>query len=259
VSLKGAARFPARTVGFVGLTMSYLVAMETERGLASVDRKDVVLYDWMERYGRWLLKLYGVKAIARGPHVESGRYPGTDARGVGRIFVMNHRSLLDVFLTLAFVEATIVSRADLADWPVIGLAARRVKTLFVDRADKKSGAAVVQAMVGGLTSGRAVMVYAEGTTYEGDEVRPFRPGAFVAAERAGAEIVPVGLAYAGTDVAFLDETFPEHLKRVASLPEIRAALVFGEPIPAPITTPDDARAEAHARVQALVHEARKLL
>ena len=151
MSLKGAARFPARTVGFVGLTMSYLVAMETERGLASADRKDVVLYDWMERYGRWLLKLYGVKAIAtRGNRVAAmagaGRYPGTDARGVGRIFVMNHRSLLDVFLTLAFVEATIVSRADLADWPVIGLAARRVKTLFVDRTDKKSGAAVVQAM-----------------------------------------------------------------------------------------------------------------
>ena len=35
------------------------------------------------------------------------------------------------------------------------------------------------------------------TTFSGDEVRPFRPGAFLAAQRTGAEIVPVGIAYEG--------------------------------------------------------------
>src|SRR6478609_5701447 len=103
----------------------------------------------------------------------------------------------------AFIEANTVSRADLAGWPVIGLAARRVGTLFVDRSDKRSGAAVINAMITGLESGRGVMVYPEGTTFAGDEVRPFRAGAFLAAQRAGAEIVPVGIAYGGDGASFL--------------------------------------------------------
>ena len=49
------------------------------------------------------------------------------------------------------------------------------------------------------------MLYPEGTTYSGDEVRPFRAGAFLAAQRTGAEIVPVGIAYEG-DAASYGET-----------------------------------------------------
>src|SRR3954462_9674155 len=130
-------RFPLRTAGFVGLTMSLLAGFETDRALA--DDEERVLYEWMHRYGVGLLRLYGLEVRARGPHVESpgGRYPARDARGKGRIFVMNHRSMFDIFVNLAFLEANIVSRADLSKWPVIGLAARRTGTLFVDRSSKQ--------------------------------------------------------------------------------------------------------------------------
>jgi 1-acyl-sn-glycerol-3-phosphate acyltransferase len=261
MSLVDDARFAARCAGFAGLTGSLLIAMETHRGLARPERKDPVLYDYMELYGHGLLRLSGVEVTARGPFVdEKKRYPGTDARGKGRIFVMNHRSLLDVFATLAFVEATIVSRADLAEWPVIGLAARRVKTLFVDRTDKKSGQAVVRAMVAGVNGGRAVMVYPEGTTFAGDDVHPFRPGAFLAAERTGAEIVPVGIAYGGDSAAFVDEPFAAHMRRVAGAKKTKVGLVIGEAFtPEPGRPVGEIADEARAKVQALVHEARALI
>src|SRR4051794_22212446 len=198
-------RAPLRTAGFVGLTFSLLAGFESERALAPDDRaRDDVTYKWMQRYGLGLLRLYGLEVSARGPWVEApgGRYPARDAEGRGRLFVMNHRSMLDIFVNLAFLEANIVSRADLSRWPVIGLAARRVGTLFVDRASKRSGAAVISAMCGAVQRGRAVMVYPEGTTFSGDEVRPFRSGAFLAAERTGAEIVPVGIAYEGDAASF---------------------------------------------------------
>ncbi len=259
MSLVNDARFAARAAGFVGLTSSLLVAMETHRGLAPPDRKDPVLFDYIELYGHGLLRLSGVEITARGPHADQKkRYPGTDRRGKGRIFVMNHRSLVDVFVTLAFVEATIVSRADLAGWPVIGLAARRVKTLFVDRSDKRSGQAVVRAMVDAVDAGRGVMVYPEGTTFAGDEVRPFRPGAFLAAERTGAEIIPVGIAYEGDGASYVDEPFAQHMRRVAGAKKTRVGLVIGEPI-SPASGVDATREAAHARVQALVGEARALL
>lgn len=252
-------RFSLRTAGFVGLTFGMYGLLEVDTALSPRERRDVVLHDWMQRYGQGLLQLYGVDVTARGPFVAEGRrHPGADARGRGRVFVMNHRSVLDVFVTLAFFESTIVSRADLAGWPVIGMAARRVGTLFVDRSSRKSGSEVTNAMAAAVERGRGVMIYPEGTTFAGDEVRPFRAGAFAVAERAGAEIVPVGLAYGGGDAAFVDESLLDHMKRVSGARSTRAAIVVGEPIP-PGGKLAELRDEAHARVQALVHEARAAL
>lgn len=257
--IAGALRFPARTAGFVGLTFTLYGMLELDTAISPAEERSVVLYKWIERYGRGLLKLYGVDVTAIGPHVEEGRrYPGTAADGRGRIFVMNHRSGLDIPVNLAFIEATIVSRADLAGWPVIGVAARRVGTLFVDRTDKQSGAAVINAMCGAIERGRAVMVYPEGTTYAGDEVRPFRPGAFVAAQRTGAEIVPVGLAYGGEGASFVEEPFTAHMKRVSSASGTRAALAVGEPLRAEANLEETKKAARDA-VQALVHRARAAL
>jgi lyso-ornithine lipid O-acyltransferase len=261
--LTGAVRVPLRTAGFVGLTFSLLAGFEGERALAADDRaRDDVTYKWMARYGRGLLALYGLEVSTRGPFVEGGRYPARDAAGRGRLFVMNHRSMLDIFVNLAFLEANIVSRADLEGWPVIGLAARRVGTLFVDRSSKRSGAAVINAMASAVERGRAVMVYPEGTTFRGDEVRPFRPGAFLAAARTGAEIVPVGIAYEGEAAFYLDEPFTRHLLRVSATRRIRIALEVGEPLlPGGSADADvDALKDlAHERVQALVHRARARL
>lgn len=257
-------RFAARTAGFVGLTFSLYSALEIDTAVSPASERAAVLYKWIQRYGKGLLELYGVDVTARGPHVERGeRYPGTDDKGRGRLFVMNHRSGLDIPITLAFIEATIVSRADLARWPVIGVAARRVGTLFVDRSSKQSGAAVINAMVGALGRGRAVMVYPEGTTFAGDEVRPFKPGGFLAALRAGSEIVPVGLAYGGQGTSFVDEPFAAHMRRVASQKRVRAAIVVGEPVAVEgrdgDVDADALRTEVRAAMQKLVYEARAIV
>lgn len=257
-------RFPLRTTASVGLTLTLLAGFESERALAADDRaRDDVAYRWMQRLGLGLLRVYGLEVTARGPYVELARpfprYPARDASGRGRLFVMNHRSMLDIFVTLAFFEANIVSRADLSGWPVIGLAARRVGTLFVDRSNKQSGAAVIRAMSDAVEHGRGVMVYPEGTTFGGDEVRPFRSGAFLAAARTGAEIVPVGIAYGGDAAAWGDESFLIHAFRISSMPRLRIALEVGEAISQDRGDIDTVKALAHERVQALVRRARERL
>ena len=253
----GDLRASARSGAFIGLTFSLLACLEADLRASPASGHVGITYKWMARYGHSLLRLYGLSVTARGPHLEKGGiYPACDARGQGRIFVMNHRSMLDIFVDLAFIEANTVSRADLAGWPVIGLAARRVGTLFVDRSDKRSGAAVINAMIAGLEMGRGVMVYPEGTTFAGDEVRPFRAGAFLAATRAGAEIVPVGIAYGGADSSYLEESFPAHYRRVAGSPVTRIGLVAGSPFRAEGADVEAIQERARAEVQALVHQAR---
>jgi len=255
-------RIPVRTAEFVGLTFGFLAGFESERALWDDERTRLdVTHKWMQRYGKGLCHIYGLEVSARGAHVDRpwGMYPARDATGRGRLFVMNHRSMFDIFVNLAFFETTFVSRADLADWPVIGLAARRTGTLFVDRESKQSGAAVISAMCQGVATGRAIMTYPEGTTFAGDEVRPFRAGAFLAAQRTGAEIVPVGLAYGGDGASYVDEPFARHFLRVTSTKRTRVGLAVGEPIPGPHPDLDALRRLAQERVQALVHEARRLV
>src|SRR6185312_7345108 len=137
MSLVGDLRVALRTTGFVGYTLTLLGCLEVDLRTAKATAHQAITYKWMTRYGRGLLRLFGLEVTATGPHFEAGLpYPPCDERGVGRIFVMNHRSMLDIIVDLAFVHANTVSRADLAGWPVIGIAARRVGTLFVDRASR---------------------------------------------------------------------------------------------------------------------------
>ncbi|AUX20135.1 uncharacterized protein SOCEGT47_005980 [Sorangium cellulosum] len=271
-----ALRFPLRTAGFVGLTFGMYGLLEVDTALSAAAEREVVLHTWMRRYGRALLRLYGLDVRAGGPFVgaraegvadgaerraagDAEYHPGRDATGLGRLFVMNHRSALDIMITLAFFEATIVSRADLAGWPVIGMAARRVGTLFVDRSSRRSGTAVVQAMSSALSQGRGVMVYPEGTTFSGDEVRPFRAGGFTAACRVSAEIVPAGIAYGGAESSYIDESFTAHMARVSRARRIPVALEVGAPIATAGQDVDAIREKSHQAVQALVHRARARL
>jgi len=256
-SLLSKGRFAGRTAAFVGLTFSMYGMLELDTAISPALEREAVLHAWIRRYGEALVKLFGLQVIARGPHVGRGDiYPGRGEGGKGRVFVMNHRSGLDIPICLAFMEATILSRADLSKWPVIGVAARRVGTLFVDRSDKQSGASAISAMVGSIERGRAVLVYPEGTTFEGDEVRPFRAGAFLAAHKTGAEIVPVGLAYEGEAATYREESFAEHMVRASGAKKTRAAIVVGDPIRGDADDVAAMRERVRGVVQSLVNEAR---
>jgi 1-acyl-sn-glycerol-3-phosphate acyltransferase len=242
-----------RSLGVFGLTTSDWAFMELERALRPSCSREVA-HRWMRRYGRQVVRLFNGRIA--GPLPSGDPLPGRDARGVGRLFVMNHRSMFDIFVYLSVAEAVPLSRGDLAGWPIIGPAARRVGTVFVDRTDKKSGSAAVKAMADALTSGRGIFAFPEGTTFAGDEVRPLRIGAFVAALRAKAEIVPLGIAYQTDDACYLDETFGAHWKRITNLREIRVGLVAGDPL-APEGEAEALRDRTHAAIQALVLRARE--
>jgi lyso-ornithine lipid O-acyltransferase len=260
MSLLPRLRLAARAAALAGSTAGMYSAFELHVALAGAASRDELLRTWVVRWGRLELRLAGIEALALGPHLGAGEaYPCKNAQGKGRLFVMNHRSALDILVSFAHLEARILSRGDIGRWPVLGFLAGRIGTLFVDRESTISGARVAGAMVRAVEAGRGVLVFPEGTTYSGDEVRPFRPGAFVVSKRTGAEIIPVGIAYESEEATYGDETFPAHVQRVGAIPHTRLALVAGEPIAPGVREPAVIQAEAHAAVQELVHRARAAL
>jgi 1-acyl-sn-glycerol-3-phosphate acyltransferase len=244
-------RRAGRIAGFGALTSAMLPAFLANERLAQREKKDAVRERWVRAWCAALLRLFGVRVHVRG---------ATPGRG-GHLVVANHRSTADILVLLRAFGGHMVSRADLAAWPLVGIAARAVGTVFVDRADAVSGANAVRAIRDRLAQGRTVIVFPEGTTFPGDEVRPFHAGAFVAALRSGADIIPVGLAYGtGSGAAFVEESFPAHLARMAAADPSDVVMVVGEPI----VMEERARAgplreRAQAEVQKLVREARRVV
>jgi 1-acyl-sn-glycerol-3-phosphate acyltransferase len=229
-----------------------LPGLMARQALTPPAQRDAVRDRWVGAWGRLLLGLFGVEAVVCG---EPARAPG------GRLVVANHRSTADVLLLLKVFGGAMVSRADVAGWPLVGQAARAVDTVFVNRSDAFSGATAVRAISARLSRPSTVIVFPEGTTFSDDDVRPFHMGAFMAALRCGADVVPVGIAYAsGSGAAFFNETFASHLSRMAAADPSRVAMCVGEPIEFdPAAGAARLRDKAHTEVTALVAQARRVV
>lgn len=252
---RGRVRQVFRAGGFLGTTALMLPMYLSHHRRAAESEKDMVRDLWVRRWARALLSLFAVEVVV------NGKVPPPTKKGErGRLIVTNHRSAIDIGVVLSVFGGTMVSRADLATWPVLGAAARSVGTVFVDRSSAKSGAATIRAIQKHLEDGYTINLFPEGTTFDGDEVRPFHGGAFIAAARAQAEVLPVGLAYPkGSGAAFVDETFLSHLGRMAKSDATRMAVCAGEPIVATKgMRASDLMERAHAAVSRLVADARRV-
>ena len=229
-------------------TLGWVAAASLHQKVAPPAQQGAIFQRYMRRWASSLVRASGGRVgLAPGSVVPPQRGP--------QLVVANHRSPFDIGVLLSLFGGHALSRADLADWPVLGLAARRAGTIFVDRESGASGASAVRAIRRRLQQGASILVFPEGGTFEGDEVRPFKPGAFSALRGLGASIVPVGLAYdPGTE--FLEESFVHHVLRVSSRPFTRCLVSIGQPFAAE-ARPQQLAEHAQREVQALVHDARK--
>jgi len=258
--LRELLRFSWRTSAFVVCTVGCWCCFELEHLLRGKSKRLLVVNRWVPCWANLSLRLYGVQVELHGDFVDSGKlYPSRAENGVGRIFVANHCSGMDIPILFTAVEAHVISRHDLASWPLIGRSARRIGTLFVDRQSRRSGASVLKAVDRTLELGEGVAMFPEGTAHVGDEVHEFRTGAFNAARRAGAEIIPIGLAYGDEAAYYRKEPFMTHIKRVAGIRRFRVAVEIGTPLTLEKHSAVEVKDLAHASVQKLVDRGRKRL
>jgi 1-acyl-sn-glycerol-3-phosphate acyltransferase len=242
-----AARSGGRALSMATLTLSMLGGVSLHQRWVEPSRQGEVLQQWMRVWADLLVRLFGIEVSLHGE-------PPPPATGA-RLIVSNHRSPIDVLLLLRQFGGVVLSRGDLARWPVLGPAARKVETIFVDRTDAVSGVLAIRALRDRLQKGRTVIVFPEGTTPTGDDVLEFQEGAFAAARGLEVELVPVGIAYEpGSE--FWDATFMQHMTRMAQRKLTRVACVFGRPRALPNQRKGLA-ASLREEVQSLVHEARK--
>ncbi len=114
-----------------------------------------------------LLRAIGVKV--HGPKME----------GIGPGLIMaNHRSYLDVLFIPTSELFTIVGKIEVRSWPVFGFAGRALGVLWGNRESKESRSQTRESIVNAIHSGQKVVIFPEGTSWEGPLLLPLKPGMF---------------------------------------------------------------------------------
>lgn len=169
--------------------------------------------DWT----RWFLPKIGVRM-----HIQ-GRIP--DGPG---IIVCNHRSYLDPAILACDTFFMPVSKAEVANWPVVGYAVKLSGVLFVKRDKTESRKNTVIAVEQKVREGYPVLIFPEGTTYADQVTGPFRPGVFHLAAESDFQIMPVMIEYRNPDDFWLGkDSFLPHFVRRFGNPEMHVYAHYG--------------------------------
>ena len=175
------------------------------------------------------------------------RVIGAPVRNRAVLFVSNHVSWADILVIGSLAPVAFISKSEIANWPLVGTAARLQRTVFVDRARRHQTGDAIAEIVKRLASGVPVVLFAEGTSSDGNRVLPFRSALVGAVDEANAGhmlIQPMSIGYTGlhgvpmgrqhrTLVAWYgDLDFMPHIKAFIARGAVDAVVSYGDPFAA---------------------------
>jgi 1-acyl-sn-glycerol-3-phosphate acyltransferase len=191
-------------------------------------------------YHRQVCRIVGVRL-----NIEGGV-----AREHGVLLISNHVSWLDITVLSAVAPVSFVAKQEVASWPFVSWLAKLQRSVFVDRNRRTEVTVKANEIVSRLRAGDHVVLFAEGTSSDGNSVVPFKTPLFAAAKPAGGEALgadicaqtlaltytklhglplcrrgrPLVAWYGGMDLA-------SHAWRLLGLGPLDAHIRIGEPVP----------------------------
>jgi 1-acyl-sn-glycerol-3-phosphate acyltransferase len=172
------------------------------------------------------------------------------ADGRSCVVAANHESFVDILVLFSALPMTVrfMAKRSIFRVPVLGWAIAAAGFVPVDRGDRKSAGASVDAALRRLRHGRSLVIFPEETRGSGGDLLPFKRGAELLATRAGLPLLPVGIAGTGKRLA----------RRGWLVTPGRVVLAIGEPI-APAGEKGELTARLREAVSGLRDEARAAL
>lgn len=217
-------------LALLGLTLPHLLLLRLGRGAGAMP----------VAFHRAFLALFGVRVVERGT---------PPAPGEAALILSNHVSWLDIPVVGSLRPLSFVAKSEIAGWPLVGLLAQLQRTVFIDRARRTHTATVNSALASRLAAGDRVVLFAEGTTGDGNRVLPFRASLVGAARTALTEgglervrLQPLAIAYTRRhglpvtraerpDIAWYGDTdLAPHVATFLARGPLDVEVIWGEPI-----------------------------
>ncbi len=160
------------------------------------------------------------------------------------MLVTNHCSYLDIFVIAAIYPVAFTPKSDIKYWPVVNIMALCGDSVFVERKPAKLPK-TRQLMQKRLLDGKVVCLFPEGTTSEGDAIKPFKSGFFSMAESEELkelQVQPATVAYTHVDgqlitsenrraISWVDDmALLPHLFRLLNYRSINVTVQFHEAV-----------------------------
>ena len=217
------ARSIALGIVTLGLWLVWLAGSLPARALGRASR-------WRARtFGAWArtsARVIGLTVRVEGPPPE-GAF----------LLVTNHLGYLDIVLLASRLSCVFVSKAEVRSWPVLGFMSRSMGTIYLDRTRKRDLVRVGREIEEALEAGEGVVLFPEGTSTQGADVRPFRSSLLEVAARRNLPVRYAALRYstgegdppAHRSVAWWgDATFGPHFLALLGVSRIEATVSFGD-------------------------------
>jgi 1-acyl-sn-glycerol-3-phosphate acyltransferase len=176
------------------------------------------------------------------------RVNGVPTQNRAVLYVSNHISWADILVIGSLAPVAFVAKREVASWPLVGITAKLQRTVFVDRTRRHQSGEAVADIVRRLKDGLSVVLFAEGTSSDGNRVLPFRSALLGAVEEASAHagnilIQPMSISYTALHgipmgrqhrplVAWYgDLDFLPHIKAFIEQGAVDAVVSYGEAVP----------------------------
>jgi len=163
------------------------------------------------------------------------------------LIVSNHVSWLDIPVISAVCSVAFVTKQEVASWPIVGPASRLLRSVYIDRTRRQQSGEDSANIARRLIEGDPVVLFAEGTSSDGNRTLPFRSalvGAVAQVDPAHQVLLqPMsigynrlqGLAMGRRDRPLIawygDLDFAPHIKQFVRRGVVDVTVTFGEPVP----------------------------
>lgn len=165
------------------------------------------------------------------------------------MLAVNHSSWKDIVILSSLADVVFIAKSEVRDWPIFGWLARWQRTIFIERERRRQTGEQVNEVAKRLADGEIVVLFAEGTTSDGNRVLDFKSSLFGAAASALSasptgvvSIQPVAIAYTHANGVPLgrygrplaawpgDTELTPHLMGVLKEGALDVQVCFGEPV-----------------------------
>jgi lyso-ornithine lipid O-acyltransferase len=195
---------------------------------------------------------------------------GAPVRDRAVMFVSNHMSWADIIVIGSLAPIAYVAKSEVGSWPLVGATARMQRTVFVDRTRRQQTGDAISEIVARLAGGTSVVLFAEGTSSDGNRVLPFRSALVGAVKEAderaahGILIQPMSICYTGlngipmgrqhrpTVAWYGDLDFVPHIRAFIKRGAVDAVVSYGDPLAA------DGNADRKAMTKSLEDAVRRI-
>jgi len=125
-----------------------------------------------------------------------------------------------------------LSKSEIRRWPVIGWLGEKGGTVFIQRGGKNASQMAAKAIAEKINGGDSILVFPEGTTSSGDNIKRFHARIFAPALDHNLKVQPIAVQYLDDQgnihpkASWNEQSFMANLIGILAQPKIHAILTF---------------------------------